>query len=563
MAKQELFIELEQELRERELSKDELSKLKVRLCGKHKVTKVPTDIEVLLNLKNPQDIKTELKTKPIRSGSGVAIIAVMCAPKGCPHGKCTFCPGGPGSVFGSVPQSYTGKEPSTMRAIRNNYDPYLVVMNRLEQYIVMGHIPEKGEVIIQGGTFPALKKEFQEDFVKSIFKAMNDFSELFYNAAEFDFEKFKEFFELPGDIRDDDRRDRIHAKLNNLKQEKESTLQDEQNKNETSHIKCVALTIETKPDWSFLEHGNHMLKLGCTRLEIGVQSTFDLPLKLTNRGHDVKDTIRSLKEMKDLGFKINAHYMPGLPGVESYEQDLEGMKALFSNPDFRPDMLKVYPCMVFPGTELFNDFKEGKFKPMSTSEAASIIADFKEFVPPYCRIMRVQRDIPSFQVEAGVKKTNLRQYVDELCLERGIKCRCIRCREPNPREPQSELGEVKIKIIEYLANKGEEYFISVENDRFILGLCRLRFPSQALRSEITESSALIRELHVYGEAAAIGGLASVQHKGLGKMLMEKAEEIARSKGKEKMVVISGIGVRGYYKSHLGYHKEGVYMVKML
>ncbi len=588
--KQLLFQELENEIRESGLSKDGLTKLKVKLCSKYHVKDVPTDIELFLNIKDKNVlniIKTDLKTKPTRSGSGVAILALMAPPKGCPHGKCTFCPGGPGSTFGTVPQSYTGKEPSTLRAIRNNYDQYLIVMNRLEQYIVMGHSPEKAEVIIQGGTFPALNKKFQEDYVKYIFKAMNDFSDLFYTARDgtnkgetkeenkgdkdFDLEKFKEFFELPGDVYGEGRKQRIHEKLLKLKNKcgevdlglDQVNLEEEQIRNESSRIKCVALTIETKPDWGFLEHGNHMLKLGCTRIELGVQSTFDLPLELTNRGHTVSDTIRSLQELKDLGFKINAHYMPGLPGVEGKEQDLDGMKALFSNPDFRPDMLKVYPCMVFPGTKLYDDWKLGKFNPLSTEEAAEIIAEFKRFIPRYCRVMRVQRDIPSFQVAGGVKKTNLRQDVDEICKLKGIHCQCIRCREPDPNDLiNGDSGQIKIMVEEYLASKGKEFFISAEDEKYIFGLCRLRFPSEFLREEITPKSAIIRELHVYGEAASIGAEGVVQHKGLGRKLMARAEEIAKSEGRDKMVVISGVGVRGYYKK-LGYSKEGPYMVKML
>ena len=243
-------------------------------------------------------------------------------------------------------------------------------------------------------------------------------------------------------------------------------------------------------------------------------------------------------------------------------QDLEGMQALFSNPDFRPDMLKVYPCMVFPGTKLYDDWKQGKFNPLSTEEAAEIIAEFKRFIPRYCRIMRVQRDIPSFQVAGGVKKTNLRQYVEEICKKKGIKCQCIRCREPDSDAPMHELGEVNILVEEYLASKGKEFFISAENKKYLLGLCRLRFPSEALRDEITSKSAIIRELHVYGEAASIGGEGVVQHKGLGKRLMVEAEEIAKRNGMDKIIVISGVGVREYYRK-IGYEKEGPYMVKHL
>ncbi len=564
-----LLAEFEETLNEKTLSKKELAQLKHELCIKHKVKEIPTDIEVLLSLKDTSALKTSLKTKPRRSGSGVAVIAVMAPPKGCPHGKCTFCPGGPGSYFGTVPQSYTGKEPSTLRAARNNYDPYFVVMNRLEQYIVMGHTPEKVELIIQGGTFPALNRTFQEEFIAYIYKAMNDFSEIFYHNTVFDFEKFKEFFELPGDVRSVERSQHIHQKFKEMKEMNgikgiggSADLETEKKRNENAQIRCVGLCVETKPDWGFLEQGNHMLTLGVTRVEVGIQSTFDLPLKITDRGHDLNDTIRSLQELKDLGFKITAHYMPGLPGIASKEQDLDGMKALFSNPDFRPDMLKIYPCMVFPGTKLYAEWQAGTFTPLSTEDAAEIIAEFKQFVPKYCRIMRIQRDIPSYQVAGGVQKTNLRQYVEKIQKERGIVCNCIRCREPDPNKPLQEIGTPEIIVAEYEANGGKEFFISVENKDHILGFCRLRFPAKILRSEITGTSALIRELHVYGEAAALGKGASVQHKGLGKRLMEKAEDIARIYNKNKMVVISGVGVRGYYLK-LGYVLEGPYMVKML
>ena len=563
MTKQTLIEELEQNLKEKDLSKDQLALLKINLCAKHNVKKIPTDIEILLSVKDKDKLKTSLKTKPRRSGSGVAVVAVMSPPKGCPHGKCTFCPGGPGSYFGTMPQSYTGKEPSTLRAIRNKYDPYLITMNRLEQYIVMGHNPDKVEIIVMGGTFPALNKEFQEDFVKYIYKALNDFSDLFYKNGELYFEKFKEFFELPGEVGNLARTENIHEKLLQLKGTNEDVdLEKEKKRNENSNIRCVALCVETKPDWGFLEHGNHMLKLGVTRVELGIQSTKDLPLQLTNRGHDIKDTIRSLQELKDLGFKITAHAMPGLPGIKNKEEDLENLKELFSNADFRPDMLKIYPCMVFPGTKMYEDWKSGKFNPISTEEAAEIIAEFKRYVPSYCRIMRVHRDIPSYQVAEGVKKTNLRQYIKKIQDEKNIVCQCIRCREPDPSYPLANIGAIKTKVFEYEASGGKEFFISVENDDFILGFCRLRFPSKCLREEITEKSALIRELHVYGEAASLGKDATVQHKGIGKMLMKKAEEIAHENGKDKMVVISGIGVRPYYEK-LSYSLQGPYMVKEL
>jgi len=541
------YKELAKVLENKQLDKKELPKLKLELCKKHGMKKIPTDIQILLNT------NIKLTTKPTRTGSGVAIIALMTKPIKCPHGKCIYCPGGPKSVFGDMPQSYTGKEPATMRGIRNFYDSYLQVFNRLEQYIVMGHVPEKIELIIMGGTFTSFPKSYRNYFIKYAFKAMNDFSKLFYQKRYFDIGKFKQFFELPGPVGDKKRVANIHNKLKKLKGT--CTLEKEQIKNEKSNIRCVGLTIETRPDYAKLEHANEMLRLGATRVEIGVQSVYDSVLRKIERGHNVSESIKSIRILKDLGFKINAHYMPGLPGLNK-KKDIEGMKQLFSNPDYRPDMLKVYPCMVVKGTKLYDLWKHKKYKPLSTKQAAKLISEFKTFVPEYVRIMRVQRDIPSYEIEAGVKRTNLRQYIKKYMNKKGTKCRCIRCREPK----KAELKNEKLFVYEYEASKGKEFFISIENEKNIFGFCRLRFPGNSLRKEITKDSALIRELHVYGSATSIGKKGEIQHKGLGRKLLKKAEKIANENKKKKIVVISGVGAREYYRKQ-GYKKQGPYMIK--
>jgi elongator complex protein 3 len=531
------------------IDKKSLTKIKLELCKKHRMKKIPTDIQILLNT------NIKLTTKPARTGSGVAIIALMTKPFKCPHGKCIYCPGGPGSVFGNVPQSYTGNEPATMRGIRNKYDSYLQVFNRLEQYIVMGHVPEKVELIVMGGTFPSFPKTYRNSFVKYAFKAMNDFSGLFYKKGEFDIDKFKKFFELPGEVGDPKRVANIHRKLGRLKGK--CMLQEEQKKNEKSKIRCVGLTIETRPDYAKLRQANEMLQLGATRVEVGVQSVYDAVLKNIERGHNVKDSIESIRILKDLGLKINLHHMPGLPGLGT-KKDLAGMKSLFSSQDFRPDMMKIYPCMVLKGTKLYELWKNKKYNPLTTQQAAELIAEFKKSVPKYVRIMRVQRDIPSCKVESGVKRTNLRQYISEYMKKNRIRCNCIRCREPK----NDALAGAKIIVEQYKASQGKEFFISAENKKNIFGFCRLRFPSQSLRPEITTDSALIRELHVYGSAAALGESGQIQHRGLGRKLLKKAEMIARTNKKKKMVVISGVGVREYYRKH-GYKKQGPYMVKAI
>src|SRR3989344_5519532 len=566
---QEYIQEVVSVLKRNKLSKDKLFRLKVKLCSQYHIKKVPTDIEILLNA-NPKDlpkIQPLLLTKPTRTISGVAIGAVVSPPYPCPHGRCPFCPGGVHSFFGDVPQSYTGKEPSTRRAIRNHYDPYLITMNRLEQYSVTGHVPEKVEIILQGGTFPFYPQDYQTNAIKDILKALNDFSNLFFDKKGFNILKFKKFFELPGDIADEKRIKCIHEKLLKLKKKK-SSLDAEQKRNETAKIRCVTLCIETKPDYGKLQHGNDLLKLGCTRVELGIQTIYGDVLKAVHRGHTLQDSIESTQILKDLGFKVTYHMMPGLPGVTK-EMDLKSLNEIFKNQGYRPDMLKLYPCMVMPGTKLYTDWKKGRFTPITTKEAAEIIAEFKKNVPSYCRIARIQRDIPTYATASGVDKTNLRQYVEKLTKEKGIRCCCIRCREAGHKlEKYKNIkpGKIAIKTEEYAASNGKEFFIGAEDAKndVLFGYARLRFPSQFLRKEITEKSALIRELHIYSPAVSLGkkSKASYQHRGLGKKLLKKAEQLAKKHKKDKMLVISGIGAREYFRK-LGYAKEGPYMVRRL
>jgi elongator complex protein 3 len=282
-------------------------------------------------------------------------------------------------------------------------------------------------------------------------------------------------------------------------------------------------------------------------------------LEKIERGHSVADSIEATRILKDLGFKVNYHVMPGLPSV-TLKKDLEGLKKIFDDSNFRPDMLKIYPCMVLKGTKLFDEWKSGKFTPLTTEKAAKLIAEFKGYVPEYVRIMRLQRDIPTFMTESGVDKTNLRQYIEKELKKKGIKCRCIRCREIGRSD--EVIDGYEIKIIGYDASLGKEFFIAAEKNDKLIGFCRLRLPSMQLRNEITKESALVRELHVYGQAAEIGKEGNAQHRGIGKELLGQAEKIVEEKGMNKMVVISGVGVRNYYR-RLGYEREGLYMVKKI
>jgi len=545
------------------ISEKKLNNLKIELAKKYAIKKLPTNIEILMSVDEGlfEVLRKRLITKPTRSLSGVAPCAVMARPAKCPHGKCIYCPGGVDSFFGNVPQSYTGREPATMRAIRNRFDPYLQVFNRLEQYVVMGHEFQKIELIIMGGTFPAVRWDYQKRFIAYCFKALNDFSRVFMRCGKLNIRKFREFFELPGEVGSKERVDRIHSRLNKLKGS--ASLEKEQAYNDKkSKIKCVGLTIETRPDYGFAEHGRKMLQLGATRVELGVQSVCDKILKSVERGHSVDDTARSTKELKNLGFKINYHFMLGLPG-SSEKKDKEQMLRLFSDQRFRPDMLKIYPVLVVKGTKLYGMWKAGEYKAITNESASRILNSILPRLPRYVRVMRIQRDIPGNVIEAGVTLTNLRQVLIEKGI--GIKSKEIRSREAaraeNETEKQALNPKKKIFCQSYTASEGKEFFISMESPgrRSIYGFCRLRISKQQSR-KISVREAIIRELHVYGEASGIGLKGKIQHQGIGKKLLREAETIAQKQGAKKVKVISGIGVRGYYRKQ-GYRKSGLYMMK--
>ncbi|MBW3019904.1 tRNA uridine(34) 5-carboxymethylaminomethyl modification radical SAM/GNAT enzyme Elp3 [Candidatus Woesearchaeota archaeon] len=535
----------------------DLNSLKLQFARSHGIN-FPTNIEIMNQVpkKDRDELKKILMLKPVRTISGVAPVAIMTKPHKCPHGSCLFCPGGPKSKFGDVPQSYTGKEPATRRAIRNGYDPYLQVMNRLEHYVLINQNPEKVELIIMGGTFLSLSYDYVDEFVMYAFKAMNDFSELFYKDNELDIEKFQDFFEINTNRDDPERMNRIHAKL--LKYKKTSTLAKEKKRNEDSMIKCIGQVIETRPDVCNEKHIDKMLELGCTKVEVGIQSVYDEALRVTGRQHTAQQGIDATQRLKDAGFKVTYHLMPGMIGVDR-KKDLEGLKQIFTDTRYRPDMLKIYPCMVMPGTVLYDMYKEKRYKPMTTKQAVALIAKFKDTIPEYVRVNRVQRDIPTTQVSKGVDKTNLRQYIMEYMKKHNLECRCIRCREIKDTVIK---GEIEYNLLVYEASEGDEVFISAEYNDKIVGFCRLRFPYKPYRKEITKKSALIRELHVYGASTSLKEKGTTQHKGVGKKLLAMAEDLVKKNNRNKIVVISGVGVRGYYKK-LGYKLEGPYMVKKI
>lgn len=565
------------------------NKFKIKVAKKYSYDHIPSNIEILMKTsqKDFYLLRKKLSIKPVRNLSGISVIAIMCKPHKCPHGKCITCPGGVDSFFGDVPQSYTGHEPATLRAIRNDYDPYLQTFNRLEQYIASGKEIDKIELIIMGGTFPSLPRNYRDKFVAYSLKALNDFSKYFIQKNnQINMKKYKTFFEMPSNLKDEDRSKRIKKRVlklknSNLYENYPFNKKFEEIKNENykllkinqyindhiSKVKCIAMCMESRPDYALKKHGLEMLDQGVTRIEIGLQSTNDEILKKMQRGHDTQKTIQSIKELKDLAFKINVHYMLGLYG-SSKQKDIQGLKELFKNQNYMPDMLKIYPTMVMQGTKLYEIYKNEKktkkknsYKPITTQEAIDIISEFKKDIPKWVRIMRVQRDIPTNQTFLGVDRTNLRQMIQNNLKEKNIKCNCIRCRQPKNNYILNSKN-IDLNKIEYNASDGKEIFMSFEDkiNNTILGYIRLRFPSDK------NQEALIRELHVYGFQNNIGKSettsGNIQHRGFGKKLLKEAEKITKENKFKKIKIISGIGVRNYYRKQ-GYRLNGPYMTKTL
>ena len=509
-------------------TKKDLDRIKMKIARKHSLNKVPSNAEIIAHLKPEESTKLLpiLRRKVVRTISGVTVVAVMTKPSPCPQEEpCAYCPGGPTN---GVPQSYTGQEPAALRGAQNEYNPFDQVRTRIAQLEMIGHKVDKVELIIMGGTFPSTPPEYQEDFVKQCLDAISETTS--------------------------------------------SSLDEAKRLAETSRIRNVGITVETRPDWAKQEQVERMLSMGVTRVEMGVQNIYDDIYKRVNRGHQLKDVIEATRIMKDAGLKVVYHLMPGLPG-SNFERDLKGFKEIFTNSQFKPDMIKLYPCLVIKGTKVFDWWKKGEYIPYTTDEAAQLIAELKKFVPPWVRIMRVQRDIPAKLIEAGVKLSNLRQIALEKLGAEGGRCRCIRCREVGHRwlrdkvKPDPDIIEIRT-IVEDAAG-GKELFISAEDpvNEVLLGFVRLRIPSKkATRPEIaSEKTAIVRELRVYGPLVPVGKhLAGAwQHKGYGGILLAEAERAAKEDyNRDKMVVISALGTKQYYKQ-FGYGYDGPYVSKQL
>ncbi len=487
----------------------ELQDAKLRLCRELGMNRVPANSEILAAADDAArgSLAPLLMNKPVRTLSGVAVVAVMTSPHPCPHGRCAFCPGG---VETSSPQSYTGKEPAARRGERNRYDPYLQVSDRLDQLERIGHVTDKVDLIIMGGTFTSRDPSYQEGFVKGCFDAMNRSPSRGLEEA--------------------------HAL------------------NEEASRRCIGMTLETRPDIFDDGQVERALRMGATRVELGVQILDDGILAAMDRGHGVEEVRQATRRAKDAGLKVCYHLMPGLPGSDR-RKDLASMERVFADPAFRPDMLKIYPTLVVEGTPLHGMWAKGLYRPYNTDEGTELVADMKALVPSYARIQRIQRDIPAPEIAAGILKGDLRELAKRHLRDTGRECGCIRCREVGQRgsgyDPAAELEE---RSLVYDASGGREHFISLERGDSLIGYVRLRLNA--------DGEATVRELKVFGRSSPLGGRSEWQHRGFGQRLLLAAEGKAKEGGAEGLRVNSGVGVRPYY-AMLGYGRDGPYMSKNL
>ncbi|MEI6288191.1 MAG: tRNA uridine(34) 5-carboxymethylaminomethyl modification radical SAM/GNAT enzyme Elp3 [bacterium] len=455
-------------------------------------------------------IENILIKRKIRSQSGVAVISVLTKASPCP-GNCLFCP-----TEKNMPKSYLSNEPAVMRAILAKFDPYKQVQIRLNALRANGHPTDKIELIVMGGTWSYLPVKYQNWFIKRCFDSLNGRTSKDLKTA--------------------------------------------QKKNETAKHRCIGLTLETRPDYINAKEILRMRELGCTRVELGIQHTDDKILKLNRRGHTANQSIEAIRLLKDAGFKINLHLMPNMYG-STPAKDLSMFKKIFTDGNYMPDMIKIYPCVVNQHADLYKLYKQGKHKAYSDKQLLELIIKIKKITPPWVRITRLIRDIPEESIVAGNKITNLRQLIANQAKKDGWDCKCIRCREAGHQPIQTK--KLKFHIIKYQANGGTEYFLSFESpdEKVLYAFLRLRISGNEFISEL-KGAGLIRELHTYGQLAELGSVGEVQHLGLGKKLLIEAEKIAKQNGKKKIAVISGIGVREYYKKS-GYMLDGSYMVKCL
>ncbi len=533
----------------------DLARFKRKVAKKYRIS-CPSNMELLKEyhkliknskIKQQKLIENLLKTRPIRSLSGIVNVSVLTKPFPCP-GKCLYCPTEKG-----MPKSYVADEPAAQRAKNLNFDPFLQIQKRIEMLEEEGHPTDKIELRIIGGTWSYYPPKYQEWFIARCFEACNENSK----------------FQI------------TNYKKNQGSKFQISKLLWEQKRNETAKHRIVGLSIETRPDFINEEEIKRLRMLGVTMVELGVQSIYDNVLKKNLRGHNVSQTIIATKFLKDAGFKVLYQIMPNLYGSD-LKSDKKMFKELFSNPDFRPDYLKIYPCVVMKEAPLYKIWQKGKHKPYTEKQLIELLKYVKKkIIPYYCRIQRITRDIPAkFIIGAPPQIANLRQFLTQKAKKENWCCKCIRCREV--REDYRPNEKLYLFRQDYEASNGKEIFLSYEskNRERLYSLLRLRIPSSLCSNKqkttqnetivfgCLKNAAIIREIHTYGQLHPLNyrdriSVRSPQHKGLGKKMIKEAERITKKEfGIKKIAIISGVGVRGYYQK-LSYKLKNTYMVKKL
>ena len=473
-----------------------------------------------------------IRMKPVRTSSGVAPVTVLTAPAGCP-GQCIFCPDD-----WRMPKSYIYDEPGAQRAERDGFDPFKQTLGRIDAFESIGHDTSKVELLILGGTWSAYGQDYREWFVRRCFDAMNSYRDPGYVTS--------------------------------------SSLEEAQQSNVLSANRNVGLVVETRPDWITPDEIRHMRRLGVTKVQIGVQSLDDEVLDLNKRGHTVAEVRQALGLLRTAGFKLHLHWMPNLYGA-TLDSDLVSFRRFYDDPAIRPDELKIYPCSLIAGTELYQRWLAGDYYPYSEPELVALLADIKPTVPPYTRINRLFRDIPAHHIEAGVKTSNLREVVQKELTRRGERCVCIRCREVRRQQVREEA--LRLTVSTYTTDLTVEHFLQFvvveegERDSHaanlerapLAGFLRLSLPktptagSRAFLEEI-RGNAMIREVHVYGPALAIGRseAGAAQHVGVGTRLLAEARRLSRAAGFDRISVIAATGTQAYYAAR-GFEPGDLYM----
>ena len=517
-----------------------------------------------------------LRMRPVRTLSGVTPVTVLTRPHPCP-GRCIFCPNDV-----RMPKSYLSDEPGAQRAEDNHFDPYLQAWSRLSAYREIGHPVDKVELIVLGGTWSFHPEPYQRWFVKRCFDAHNDFAAGVDARAHAAATPSRYAERLPAQIdgralaqsynqivsehlRSEFAEEAETGLLHASEAASWADLEQAQRHNAASAgVRCVGLSLETRPDQLCAEEARRLRRLGATKVQIGIQSLSDEVLLANRRGHDVAATRRALALLRRFGFKIQAHWMPNLAG-STPEADVAGFAQLFEDPAFRPDELKLYPCVLLPSAELAAWYERGDWKPYDDAVLEQVVVECLARVPRWCRVTRVIRDFSAGDIRAGSTVANLRELAERRLREQGRPLRDVRAREI--RDLYFDATQLALLETAYATGVGEERFLELATpeDRLV-GFLRLSLPKDSEAEDLPKAlrgAALIREVHVYGASLELGRRGPVaQHRGLGRRLVERAAELASRAGYAKLAVISAVGTRAWYRGQ-GFIDAPLYQVRSL